>query len=56
MKKNVNAIIISCADDPAIKEIRKTSKIPIIGAGTASTTLALAFGEKIGVIGMGYIT
>ncbi len=52
-KENVNAIIISCADDPAIKEIRRISKIPIIGAGTASATLALAFGEKIGVIGIG---
>jgi len=52
-KEKVNAIIISCADDPAIKEIREFSKIPIIGAGIASATLALALGEKIGVIGIG---
>ncbi|MEM1575394.1 MAG: aspartate/glutamate racemase family protein [Nitrososphaerota archaeon] len=51
-KEKVKAIIISCADDPAVKEIREFSKIPIIGAGSASATLALALGEKIGIIGI----
>ncbi|MDW7986235.1 MAG: aspartate/glutamate racemase family protein [Nitrososphaerota archaeon] len=47
---DVDAVIISCAGDPAVSEARKIFKIPIIGAGSASASLALAYGERIGVI------
>ncbi|MCF8884342.1 MAG: aspartate/glutamate racemase family protein [Aigarchaeota archaeon] len=47
---NVNAVIISCAGDPAVAEARRIFKIPIIGAGSASASLALAYGERVGVI------
>lgn len=47
---NVDAVIISCAGDPAVAEARKIFKIPIIGAGSASASLALTYGERVGVL------
>ncbi|MEM2558918.1 MAG: aspartate/glutamate racemase family protein [Nitrososphaerota archaeon] len=47
---NVDAVIISCAGDPAVTEARRIFKIPIIGAGSASASLALTCGERVGVI------
>lgn len=47
---NVDAVIVSCAADPAVAEARKIFNIPIIGAGSASASLALTYGERVGVI------
>ncbi|MEM1948667.1 MAG: aspartate/glutamate racemase family protein [Candidatus Caldarchaeum sp.] len=49
-KDRVDAIIISCAIDPAVSEAREKIKIPVIGSGSAAASLALSMGEKIGVI------
>lgn len=49
---NVEAIIISCAADPAVEEARETSRIPIIGAGSSAASMALALGRKIGVLNL----
>ena len=51
-EKGVKAVIISCADDPGVKEAKKIVKIPVIGAGSAAASLALAYGDKIGVLGI----
>jgi len=46
------AIIVSCADDPGVKELRELLKIPVIGAGSACAGLALACGARIGTLGI----
>jgi Asp/Glu/hydantoin racemase len=48
----VNLVIMSCAADPGVKELRKCLSIPVFGAGSAVASLALSYGERIGVIGI----
>ncbi|MCJ7506068.1 AroM family protein [Candidatus Bathyarchaeota archaeon] len=48
--EGVKALIISCADDPGLDELRKNVKIPVIGAGSAAASLALSLGRRIGVL------
>jgi Asp/Glu/hydantoin racemase len=48
--EGVKALIISCADDPGLDELRKNVKIPVIGAGSAAASLALTLGRRIGVL------
>jgi allantoin racemase len=45
-------IIISCAADPAIKALRDNVSIPVIGAGSAASHMALAIGKPVGVMGI----
>ena len=47
---NVDAVIVSCAADPAVEEGRRASKIPVIGAGSATASIALSYGERVGVL------
>lgn len=49
----VDAVIVSCAADPAVEEARKHVRLPVIGAGSSSALLALAIGDRIGVIKIG---
>ncbi|MEO3993002.1 MAG: AroM family protein [Desulfurococcaceae archaeon TW002] len=51
-REGVNAIIVSCAADPAVKEARKKLRVPVIGAGSAAASLALAYGDKVGVLNL----
>lgn len=51
-RDGVDAIIVSCAADPAVREARKELRIPVIGAGSAAASLALAYGDKIGVLNL----
>ena len=51
-ESGVDAIIVSCADDPAVDEARRTLKIPVIGAGSAAAALALVYGRRIGVLNL----
>jgi len=50
--EGVDAIIISCAADPAVDEAKNIVSIPVIGAGSAVSALALAYGRKIGVLNL----
>lgn len=50
--KNKDAIIVSCADDPGVEELKKIYDIPIIGAGTAVTMLCTGKDQKVGVLGI----
>lgn len=51
--RDKDAIIVSCADDPAIEELNQIANMPIIvGAGTALSILSAVTGEKVGVIGV----
>lgn len=49
---HVDALIISCAADPALAETRSVVDIPVIGAGSAAAATALAFGGTVGVLGL----
>jgi len=51
-EEKVKAIIISCADDPGVKELRKLLKIPVIGAGSSVAALSLSYGDKVGTFGI----
>lgn len=48
----VKAIIVSCADDPGVKELRKFLKIPVIGAGSSVAAVALSYSTKVGTLGI----
>jgi len=48
--EGVGALIISCADDPGVDQLRNIVKIPVIGAGSAAASLALSLGGKVGVL------
>ncbi len=52
MEKKVHGIIISCAGDPAVDILSKELKIPVIGAGRPTASLALSISDKIGVLGI----
>lgn len=46
-------IIVSCADDPGVEEIREALPgIPVTGGGETTVALALKYGQKIGVLGI----
>lgn len=49
---DVDAIVISCAGDPAVQELRVELPIPVIGAGEATALLAGNYGKKFGVLGI----
>jgi Asp/Glu/hydantoin racemase len=51
-KEGMDAVIISCAADPGVREARAKLKIPVIGAGSAVASLALGYGERIGVLNL----
>ena len=46
------AIVVSCCDDPGVRELRQQIKTPIIGAGSAVCALALSLGTRTGIIGI----
>jgi len=50
--EGVQAIVVSCANDPGVKILKKTMKMPIIGAGSACASLAFMLGERIGILGI----
>lgn len=52
MAGEVDALIISCAADPGLEETRAVVGIPVIGAGSAAAAAALAFGGRVGVLGL----
>ncbi len=50
--KDIDALIISCAGDPAVKELREILDIPVIGAGESTALLAKRYGRVFGVLGI----
>ena len=51
-QQGVKAIIVSCADDPGVEDLRKVVAIPVIGAGSSSACLALSLGSRVGTLGI----
>lgn len=51
-QEGCKVLVISCAADPAVNELRKVVSIPVIGAGSAAALNALAIGQPVGVLGI----
>jgi allantoin racemase len=51
-REGVKAIIVSCADDPGVGELRKIVTIPVVGAGSSCASVSLSCGGKIGTLGI----
>lgn len=52
MAEKIDALIISCAADPAVDDLRRILKIPVIGAGSAVVGVGIALGSRIGVLNL----
>lgn len=50
--KDIRAVTISCASDPAIEQVRKAIKLPVFGAGESGAYAASMVGNRVGVIGI----
>lgn len=50
--RDADAVVISCCDDPAVREIKRELQIPVIGAGASVCALAQSYGQKAGIIGI----
>lgn len=49
--ENVDMILVSCADDPGLEELRAALPgIPVTGAGETTAALAYKYSDRIGVI------
>ena len=48
--KGADAVLISCAGDPGVSELRKELSIPIIGAGESLARVSRTLGSSVGVI------
>jgi len=51
-EEKAEVIIISCADDPGVKELRKLVQVPVIGAGSSVSAVALSYGSRVGTLGI----
>lgn len=47
-----DGILISCAGDPAVNELKNMLSIPVVGAGRTTACIALSFDLPIGVLGI----
>lgn len=50
LEGEVKAIIISCAADPAVEELKEELHIPVIGAGESLAAISRTLGRSVGVI------
>lgn len=48
----VDGILISCAGDPGLEEVRRRVSVPVVGAGSATASIALTISDRVGVLGI----
>jgi len=48
----MEAVIVSCAGDPAVHEASCRLRIPVIGAGRSAASAARILGQPVGVLGL----
>lgn len=48
----VDALVVSCAADPAVSELRAELRIPVIGAGSAASAVALSLADRVGILNL----
>lgn len=51
-REGARILVISCAADPGIEELRKAVSIPVIGAGSAAALTAFSLGKPVGILGI----
>jgi allantoin racemase len=51
-KDGCKVLVVSCAADPAVDQLRSQVSIPVIGAGSAASYMARAIGKPVGVMGI----
>ena len=49
--KDIDVLIVSCADDPAVPELKNIVNVPVIGAGSSVAAIARRFGTKAEILG-----
>lgn len=52
ISKDFDGIIVSCAGDPGVAELKKQVNIPVVGGGHSVSSYGMNFGCNIGVIGI----
>ncbi len=52
LQKNYDILMVSCASDPAVKQLRQLLSIPVVGAGQACCEQALTLSHSVGAIGI----
>lgn len=52
LQKNYDILLVSCASDPAVKQLRQLLSIPVVGAGQACSEQALTISPSVGAIGI----
>jgi Asp/Glu/hydantoin racemase len=50
--KGIDALVISCAGDPAVKDLRKVLDIPVVGAGEATALLSMRYSGNVASLGI----
>ncbi|MFP4646082.1 MAG: aspartate/glutamate racemase family protein [Candidatus Acetothermia bacterium] len=51
-QKDLAGILISCADDPGVRELKSSLTLPVIGAGESLGAVAGVLGNSVGVLGI----
>ncbi|EIC83821.1 aspartate/glutamate racemase family protein [Serratia sp. M24T3] len=52
LQKNYDILLVSCASDPAVKQLRQLLSIPVVGVGQACCEQALTVSQSVGAIGI----
>lgn len=52
VSEGARLLIVSCAADPGVPQLRAAVRVPVVGAGSAGAALALALGRAVGVLGI----
>ncbi|MDI6895606.1 MAG: aspartate/glutamate racemase family protein [Bacillota bacterium] len=52
MASEVDGLVITCAADPGLAEVRKAVGVPVVGAGSSGAAVAAAHGERVAVLGL----
>ena len=50
VESGCQVLTVSCMDDPGVSELRDQVKVPVIGAGSATAYLAMAYGKPVGLL------
>lgn len=52
MASEVDGLVITCAADPGLTEVRRAVGVPVVGAGSSGAAVAAALGERVAVLGL----
>ena len=50
LEEGVETIIVSCAADPAVVELKEILNIPVVGAGESLAAVSRTLGDSVGVL------